>query len=386
MIDPDGEFAFLPFLIVAGLAGAYLGGAASNNSWNPIKWKWNKLSTYLGIFGGGLVGAFIPFGFTFSMAALVSWGLGVTTSILITSGAGIFMAGFGVLATSRKGKIDWKSPRTYSAMLNGFAFGSGALAGVNAWINLYSITTTTLQASALIGSSIACSVGMSYLACASANDSWNPKDWKLNLSTVYSGVGGAFGGFMMPLAMVSLSNLIGGLDISMSMKVLTGVGMGAFSLVTVYLMCVGSQDSWNPAKWDMKSPRVYESIVGGFLLSISLASIKKAFVEGKQMCERIWKLFRSDIAREFRAFVLKRLDDIDLDRLLKEVKALEDFLGEYKKEYAKCRAEEFRKLDDKTMKSLSLSAEQKEALAVKIEQNGGYLKKEDVSKIVPNSE
>lgn len=46
------------------LGGAYLGGAAANNAWNPSDWKWKNASTWLGILGGGICGSLMPIGAT----------------------------------------------------------------------------------------------------------------------------------------------------------------------------------------------------------------------------------------------------------------------------------------------------------------------------------
>ncbi|MCL2683093.1 MAG: FG-GAP-like repeat-containing protein [Bacteroidales bacterium] len=56
-IDPSGEIVILA-AIIGGLVGAYLGGAMTNDwNFNPAKWDWNSGQTYIGIFGGGLMGA-----------------------------------------------------------------------------------------------------------------------------------------------------------------------------------------------------------------------------------------------------------------------------------------------------------------------------------------
>lgn len=61
LVDPDGEFVFLLVVLVFLVVGAYLGGAAVNGTWNPLEWDWTSKETWLGIIGGGIVGATIPF-------------------------------------------------------------------------------------------------------------------------------------------------------------------------------------------------------------------------------------------------------------------------------------------------------------------------------------
>lgn len=52
-IDPDGQLFFLIPVALA-IGGAFLGGAAANNNWNPMKWKWDNPNTYMGIGFGAL--------------------------------------------------------------------------------------------------------------------------------------------------------------------------------------------------------------------------------------------------------------------------------------------------------------------------------------------
>lgn len=57
-IDPDGRAAISITLIVVGaVAGAYAGGAAVNQSQNPLQWDYGSLRTYGGIFAGAAFGA-----------------------------------------------------------------------------------------------------------------------------------------------------------------------------------------------------------------------------------------------------------------------------------------------------------------------------------------
>ena len=55
-IDPDGQWVGA---LIGGLAGAYIGGAMSNSSFNPGKWDWENPSTYFGIIQGGISGAML---------------------------------------------------------------------------------------------------------------------------------------------------------------------------------------------------------------------------------------------------------------------------------------------------------------------------------------
>lgn len=59
-VDKDGEF---PWLIVGVIAGAYIGGVASNNGQlNPVSWDWKAATTYLGVGFGAIVGYYTAYG------------------------------------------------------------------------------------------------------------------------------------------------------------------------------------------------------------------------------------------------------------------------------------------------------------------------------------
>lgn len=60
IIDRNGEF---PILVALGvIVGGYLGGVIANNGskqkWNPFKWNYNNVWTYVGIIGGGFLGGY----------------------------------------------------------------------------------------------------------------------------------------------------------------------------------------------------------------------------------------------------------------------------------------------------------------------------------------
>ncbi|MBP0018798.1 MAG: VCBS repeat-containing protein [Cyanobacteria bacterium SBLK] len=56
-IDPDGEGFFAILGIIIGVAaGALMGGAIVNDSFNPASWDWSSGKTWAGLVGGGLLG------------------------------------------------------------------------------------------------------------------------------------------------------------------------------------------------------------------------------------------------------------------------------------------------------------------------------------------
>ncbi|CQD10842.1 Cell wall-associated polypeptide CWBP200 [Wolbachia endosymbiont wPip_Mol of Culex molestus] len=184
IIDPDGEFAFLIPLIIAGaVAGGYLGGAAANKEWNPGKWKWDSGKTWLGIVGGGVGGALLPIGFGASVSAFTSIGLSSTASIAATTslgGAGIY---FSTAAANKEwdpSKWDFSSPETWNAAFQGFAIGSGAVGGIRSAGTFYKGLSSTWGKGAFIVGSTGTGGGLFVLNGFAAN-------WDFSKPGVYFG-------------------------------------------------------------------------------------------------------------------------------------------------------------------------------------------------------
>jgi hypothetical protein len=121
-VDPDGE---LFWLVLAGaVIGAYLGGSAANDSFNPGKWDWNSGATWAGILGGAIQGGLTGYGLA---AGLSIVGLSESASGLVN-----------VLKTAGKsvGGVIWRglaqgalvTNATFKAADLGFA-AVGAIAG-----------------------------------------------------------------------------------------------------------------------------------------------------------------------------------------------------------------------------------------------------------------
>lgn len=85
-IDPNGEFIVTAIIIGAALATAYMGGVAANGgNYNPTEWDWKSGDTWVGVVGGGILGA-----------ASAGAGLAVTSSLTAAgSTASIWALGAG---------------------------------------------------------------------------------------------------------------------------------------------------------------------------------------------------------------------------------------------------------------------------------------------------
>ncbi|CAF2187707.1 unnamed protein product [Rotaria magnacalcarata] len=290
MIDPTGEIAFLPILMIGlAIGGAYLGGSAANNSWAPWEWDLSKPSTYLGIIGGGLAGALAPLGFTASASALVDWGLTVEGAIATTTLFGSTGLYLGMGAANHSWVLtewEWSRPMTWSGGFQGAILGSSILGGVGAWQKCYESLGAADQWRLIIASGTA-APSLSYLAMAGANNSFNLAKWSFTPTTVIAGIGGALGGFLAPVGILATKDFI--LSLNGAQRI-TGIGVLGTGVTTVpYVFCSALNNSFNPACWDFTSPQTYEAIIGGILLGISLPGLPKAFEQGIEMSTKFWK-------------------------------------------------------------------------------------------------
>ncbi|CAF1100064.1 unnamed protein product, partial [Brachionus calyciflorus] len=124
MYDPDGNLAFL---IVLGfvVVGAYLGGSASMDTWNPLEWEWDNTNLYLGLFFGALTGLFLPFGFCAGAAVIsAAFGIGTVAGFGITIALGILGAYFDMsssMGSFNPCKWKWKKTALYNSAFQGFS-------------------------------------------------------------------------------------------------------------------------------------------------------------------------------------------------------------------------------------------------------------------------
>jgi RHS repeat-associated protein len=133
VIDPDGELAFTLICLISAIAGAYLGGAAANNRWNPADWDWKDSGNWIGIIGGGLAGGLLPVGFVGSVSFI--GGAAGSTAIGIAGTVGFGASGAYLMAAAGDGNWDpskwkWDRPGTWNSLFQGFGAGSGLVGGI----------------------------------------------------------------------------------------------------------------------------------------------------------------------------------------------------------------------------------------------------------------
>nr|WP_314247801.1 RHS repeat-associated core domain-containing protein [Capnocytophaga leadbetteri] len=116
-VDENGEF-IITVLIVGAIIGAYIGGSQANGTYNPFKWDFNNVDTWIGMVGGAVVGG-VSGGVAAYAGGLAAAGLaayGITGGVIggavvgATSGlvGGAISGGFMSLLPGGNGKF-WES-------------------------------------------------------------------------------------------------------------------------------------------------------------------------------------------------------------------------------------------------------------------------------------
>ncbi|XP_026478528.1 uncharacterized protein LOC113384964 [Ctenocephalides felis] len=311
VIDPDGEFAFLlPFLAVGlAIGGAYLGGAAANKSWNPLKWDWKSTSTWLGIIGGGIAGAVAPFAAVQSAGLLVSLGLSQAAAWGIVATTGVAFA-FGQIASSQgswnPAKWDFKSPELWSSLFLGATSGVGILSVTKSLKSFVLdikkfLTLGVLKKFAFIGKvviNIGSGAGSFVLnGFATKWDINNPAFWVGSISAVIgaSGVPKFFKDSKEFYArnLVNLYKQLKKQKIVASLLLGTKLFGGVATLgVSVYL----HGDAATDGKWDFKDVSTYDGIINGLTSS-------NDYIDAGRMAKHIGQI-------QYRESVIRQSNDI----------------------------------------------------------------------------
>ena len=143
-MDENGEF-IITVLIVGAIIGAYIGGSQANGTYNPFKWDFNNVDTWIGMVGGAVVGGVSAYAGGLAAAGLAAYGItgGVIGGAVVgaTSGlvGGFMSGGFMSQLPGGNGKF-WESAGwgALSGFIGGAVLGgaTGALTtpkGHNIW-------------------------------------------------------------------------------------------------------------------------------------------------------------------------------------------------------------------------------------------------------------
>ena len=132
-VDENGEF-IITVLIVGAIIGAYIGGSQANGTYNPFKWDFNNVDTWIGMVGGAVVGG-VSGGVAAYAGGLASAGLaayGITGGVIggavvgATSGlVGGFISG-GFMSQLPEGNGKFWSSAGWGAL---YGFVGGAVIG-----------------------------------------------------------------------------------------------------------------------------------------------------------------------------------------------------------------------------------------------------------------
>ena len=72
-MDENGEF-IITVLIVGAIIGAYIGGSQANGTYNPFKWDFNNVDTWIGMVGG-VSGGVAAYAGGLAAAGLAAYGI-----------------------------------------------------------------------------------------------------------------------------------------------------------------------------------------------------------------------------------------------------------------------------------------------------------------------
>ena len=73
-MDENGEF-IITALIVGVIIEAYIGGSQANGTYNPFKWDFNNVDTWIGMVGGAVVGGVAAYAGGLAAAGLAAYGI-----------------------------------------------------------------------------------------------------------------------------------------------------------------------------------------------------------------------------------------------------------------------------------------------------------------------
>ncbi|KAL9703831.1 hypothetical protein quinque_007349 [Culex quinquefasciatus] len=184
LVDPDGEFAFLLFMICL---GAFLAGAAHSKTFDVTKWNFKDPMLYLSMFGGAVGGAAAAMGAAASLSFFTSFFGGSTVAGVLATGtlavAGALFGGAGAANEWNPAKWDWTSPALYSGFFRGATFAlslPGAYLGAVKMMAMLGKTVYKTGLALLIA-------GFGYIGGAMANDwEFNPTKWDTGPKTLFA--------------------------------------------------------------------------------------------------------------------------------------------------------------------------------------------------------
>ncbi|XP_059612603.1 uncharacterized protein LOC132259075 [Phlebotomus argentipes] len=354
-VDPDGELAFLLISLALGVLGAYLGGAAANDRWNPVEWDFTDPGTYLGIGGGAIAGALLPVGFAASAAAI--GGLAGSAAIGVTATVGLGVGGAYLTTAASTGSWDpskwkWDRPNTWSSLFQGFGAGSGIAGGIGITHNFANsgkviVYLGNLKALNAIGIgqravkgvfltvSYASAGGLAYYRAGSANDGnfafW---EWDWTNPATWSGLVDGFDtGMGWPQNVMEMSRGVGRLAKNPKKYLFSGQNQlklksilkdskhplykATTGVVMAYFMGSSANGDFDITKWNLASFSTYEGVLNGVFFGKDITKSLKYIrdVKVKQPSNAGIHSLRKKINNNWSRTVSRILDFIQMSRL-----------------------------------------------------------------------
>lgn len=302
LTDPDGEFAWLIFAII----GAYLGGSAANEDFNPINWDYKDKGTWFGIVGGGLIGGLLPGGFAASVRAISARvaALGITASVATGIGVGV-TTGLGAggaylsLAAAHKdwslSNVEWESPGTYNTLFGGFVTGSGLIGGIQGVRDIAGKIgkNSLIRGRLFLGFSFVTSAGLAVYKVYEANGRKfspemfkNPEAWlgitdgvfigtawPVGIVKIGSGIKSAFKNFRISGLRLPDKNIF---KVQEFLKILKNPKHPLFAVACSIAMAYwfGSAANSKFDNWHAHEFSTYESVLNGIFLGKDLALMR----------------------------------------------------------------------------------------------------------------
>ncbi|KAI9559907.1 hypothetical protein GHT06_013914 [Daphnia sinensis] len=325
LIDPDGEFGFLMALLIGifAVGGAYLGGAAANNNWNPAKWDFKSGATWLGIVGGAIAGGFTPIAAGATAAAI-----GLPATIAAAS-ATAYISAAAANGNWDPTKWDFSGPGTYNALFQGASTALGIAAGASIahqfaskvemlgrsviLTGTYGTAASKLQLASKFGmlakstfleGTYGAAAGIAYGHGVMANDvQLNPFKWDFtNPATLNALLEGIDIGIDLHTDLTQISRGIYKLAKKspkqlaailptlnhLKLKQLTPLlakaakgplGKVAAGALTAYFMTSLTNGNFDPSGWDGSSFSTYEGFFNGLSLGVSARNMLKAGIK-----------------------------------------------------------------------------------------------------------
>ena len=143
-VDQNGEEIITAIVVIGAIVGAYFGGAQANGSYNPLEWNYSRLSSWLGIVGGAVVGR-VSAGVGSAVGGAIAGGTTIVSSMVGGGvGSAISGGGFAVLPGGNGKVLQGMGIGALSGAVGGLIGGAIGKAST-VMLNNYNVTNPLLK-------------------------------------------------------------------------------------------------------------------------------------------------------------------------------------------------------------------------------------------------